>query len=151
MRDIKKRIANHPFFASLDAKHLGVLAEGAQEQAFEPGDVIVRTGQPAYHLYPVEEGKIVVEAHEPGASDTPVQTLGPGEVLGWSWLFAPYLWHLQARAVERTRTVRLDGGHLLARCEADHRLGYEVMKRVSQIVIARLQAVRKQGLEGGVR
>ena len=29
-----------------------------------------------------------------------VQTIGPGDALGWSWLFAPHRWHFTARAVE---------------------------------------------------
>lgn len=142
--EIGGRIANHPFFRGIDPEHLPTIGEGAQEEVFEPGAVILRPRQPAYHVYLIEEGKVSIEAPESPGADARLQIIGPGEVLGWSWLFAPFTWHLQARALERTRTIRLDGGHLLARCEADHKFGYELMKRVSQIVIARLQAVRKR-------
>ena len=144
MKDIQRRIAEHPFFRGIGTDHLGVASENAQEQVFEPSAMILKPGAPAYSVYLIEEGKVAVETHDWACGDAPIQTLGPGEVLGWSWLFAPFTWHLQARALERTRAIRLDGGHLLAQCEADHKLGYEVMKRVSQIVIARLQSARKQ-------
>ena len=136
------RIANHPFFNGLDPRYLGVVRAGAEEQVFEAGAMITKAGDLAYSVYLIEEGRVVVEAHDHG--DAFVQTLGPGDVLGWSWLFAPFRWHLQARAVERTRVIRLDGSHLLAQCEAHHRFGYEIMKRIARVVVARLQAARTQ-------
>ncbi len=138
------RIADHPLFKGISPEHLSVLSEGAREKVFEPGTIILSAGQPAYHLYLIEDGKIAIQTPAAASADAPLKTLGAGEVLGWSWLFAPYTWHLQARALERTRTVCLDGGHLVARCEADHRLGYELMKRISQIVISRLQSARNE-------
>jgi CRP-like cAMP-binding protein len=73
-----------------------------------------------------------------------VQELGDGDVLGWSWLFPPYVWHFQARALEPTEAVMIDGGHLLTAAERDPKFGYNLMKRVSRVVIQRLQATRKQ-------
>jgi hypothetical protein len=71
-------------------------------------------------------------------------------VLGWSWLFSPFVWHLQGRAIEPTIAVVLDGGHLLVVAERNHEFGYELMKRVSQVVIHRLQAARRQLLSAQV-
>jgi len=73
-----------------------------------------------------------------------IQDLGPGDVLGWSWLFPPFVWHLQARALEPTGAVVLDGAHLLIAAERNGNFGYELMKRVAQVLIHRLQATRKQ-------
>lgn len=58
----------------------------------------------------------------------------------------PLAGRVQVRSVERTRVIRLDGGHILAYCEADHTIGYEVIKRVSQILIERLHTA--VGLKG---
>jgi len=73
-----------------------------------------------------------------------LQIIDGGSVFGWSWLYAPFTWRLQVRAVERTRVIRLDGGHILAACEADRGLGYQIMKRVSQVMIERLHAAASQ-------
>ena len=73
-----------------------------------------------------------------------VQTLGAGEVLGWSWLFPPFLWDFQARAAEPTHVVVVSGARLLVTAECNHAFGYELMKRVVKIVIHRLQSTRKQ-------
>ena len=61
-----------------------------------------------------------------------------------SWLFPPFVWHFQARALEPTETIVLDGAHLLVAAERNGNLGYELMKRVAQVLIHRLQATRKQ-------
>jgi CRP/FNR family cyclic AMP-dependent transcriptional regulator len=87
---------------------------------------------------------VAVESHEPGAADRLVQLLEAGDALGWSWLFPPYEWHFQARAVEPTRAVVFNAAHLLVACEKDHDLGYDLMKRMAQVVIRRLQATRRQ-------
>ena len=76
-----------------------------------------------------------------------IETLGPGEVVGWSWLFEPYRWQFDGRAVAPTRVVAFDGACLRGKCEADHELGYELMRRFVASVIERLQATRLQLLD----
>jgi hypothetical protein len=73
--------------------------------------------------------------------------LGEGEILGWSWLIPPYNWHFDARAVELTRAIALDGKCLRNKCEQDHDLGYELLKRFAHIMEQRLQATRLQLLD----
>lgn len=144
---IEARAAAHPFLKGLESKWLSTVIAGAKERLFEPGTAIIRSGEPAYELHLIEQGRVAVEAHSSKGGDVCIQTIGPGDVLGWSWLFAPFSWHLQAKAIERTKTIALDGGHLLVRCENDHEIGYEIMRRVTAIVIERLQATRKKLVE----
>ena len=80
----------------------------------------------------------------PGDGDVHIQMLQGGDVLGWSWLFPPFAWNLQARAVKPTRVIRCDGGHLLVTAEEDEHFGHELMKCIARITIHRLQATRKQ-------
>ena len=68
-------------------------------------------------------------------------------MLGWSWLFPPYYWHFDARAVELTEAVFLHGAPLREECEADHDLGYELVKRMAEVMLKRLQATRRQLLK----
>ena len=70
-----------------------------------------------------------------------------GEILGWSWLVPPYRWHFDARAVELTRAIALDGKCLREKCEEDHDLGYEVMRRFVVIIAQRLEETRLQLLD----
>lgn len=147
MKTMHESITKFAFFDGMQPAHLAVLPEGAKTVQFKAGDVLFRERDPAGQFYLIESGKIALEAHEPANRTTLVQTLGAGDVLGWSWLFPPFVWHFQARAIEPTTVIALNGAHLLVSAERDHDFGYELMKRVAQVVIRRLQATRKQLLE----
>ncbi len=143
MEKLKSIINEHPFLKTMIPQFRGLLADGAVETKFKPDEVIFRQGEYADKFYLIQKGKVALESHEPGHDDVSVQMVGAGEVLGWSWLFPPFVWHFQARALEPTQAIAFNGAHLLVACEADHDLGYDVMKRVSQILIQRLQATRQ--------
>ena len=147
MNDLRQRVVSHPFFGGMKATHLSVLADCAREVTFARDEVLFREGDPANQFYLIESGRVILEAHEPANGTITVQELGEGEVLGWSWMFPPFAWHLQAHAAEPTHVIVLNGGHLLNAAERDHDFGYELMKRVAQVVIHRLQSTRKQLLE----
>lgn len=147
MKNINESILKYSFFDGMRPEHLAVLSNGAKTAQFNAGDTLFREREPASQFYLIESGKIVLEAHDPADGTSAVQTLGAGDVLGWSWLFPPFVWHFEARAVEPTTVLVLNGANLLVSAERDHDFGYEVMKRVAQVVIRRLQATRKQLLE----
>jgi len=144
MNTLNEAIINHAFFHGMKPENLALLTDGAKAVQFKAGEVLFREGEPANQFYLIESGKIALEAHEPANATTLVQTLGAGDVLGWSWLFPPFVWHFQARAIEPTNAIVLSGAHLLVTAERNHEFGYELMKRVAQVVIHRLQATRKQ-------
>jgi CRP/FNR family transcriptional regulator, cyclic AMP receptor protein len=144
MNALNETITKHPFFRGMPPEHLVLLSEGAREATLNAGEVLFREGEPANQFYLIESGTIALEAHQTAAGATLIQKLGAGEVLGWSWLFPPFIWHFQARAVEPTRVVVLSGAHLLITAERNRDFGYELMKRLAQVVIHRLQATRKQ-------
>ena len=73
--------------------------------------------------------------------------MGGGEILGWSWVSPPYHWHFNARTFKATRALVFDANCLRAKCEQDHDLGYEMLKRFSNIITARLDATRLQLLD----
>ena len=134
----------HPFLAGMDARHLQIVLHGAKEQQFQEGDIIFREGDPANTLYLIEDGQVQLDTTSAGSGTTTIQTLGAGDVLGWSWLFPPFAWHFRAQATQPTRAICCDGGHLLVQAEENPTFGYDVMRRISQLVIHRLQATRKK-------
>ena len=144
MNYLAPAIEQHPFFRDMKREHIGVVSKGATEMEFKRGEFLIHEDEPANRFFLIERGKVAVEAHDPGPIGVEVEELGPGEVLGWSWLFPPFTWHLRARAVEPTKVIVLNAAHLLRVAVNDHAFGYEIMKRVSQIIIHRLQAARRQ-------
>ena len=141
---VESVIAGHPFLRDLKPAHLHLLADSAMRVRFEAGELIFREGDPANRFYLLEQGRVSLESPRRDEAPVAVQVIGPGEVLGWSWLFPPYYWHFDARALEPTTAIFFYGTRLREQCEQDHSFGYEMMKRMAQVVIDRLQATRKQ-------
>jgi len=144
---LERVLSEHAFFCDLPARDLHTLAGCASNVHFHAHEAIFREGTQAERFYLIRSGKVAIEVFAPGQGALTIQTLGAGEVLGWSWLFPPYRWNFDARAVEETRAFALDGQCLRAKCEVDHDLGYELMKRFSQVMIERLRATRLQLLD----
>jgi CRP/FNR family transcriptional regulator, cyclic AMP receptor protein len=137
-------VEQQPFFKGLTARHLRLLTASALVMQFEAGQSIFQEGSPANRFYLILEGKVVLESDLEGCGIIPIQTLGPGDDLGWSWLFPPYYLHSSARALEQTKTIFFYGTRLREQCEQDHDFGYQLMGRIAEVVIKRLQATQRR-------
>jgi CRP/FNR family cyclic AMP-dependent transcriptional regulator len=144
MRTLEPILAEHPFLRDLDPKYIQLLTGCASNVRFEAGQFIFREGEAANQFYIVRHGQVALESYNPALGAVTILTLGEGDVLGWSWLILPYKWMFDARALTLTRAIAFDAECLRAKCESDHDLGYELMKRVTQIIAQRLQATRLQ-------
>jgi CRP-like cAMP-binding protein len=153
METLERILSEHPFFKGLEEPYLQLLVGCASNVRFNAGEVVFREGEEANQFYLIRQGKVAVEMFAPSRGPIILQTLGEGEVLGWSWLVAPYKWRFDGRAVELTRAIALDGECLRGKCEEDHNLGYELMKRVSHVMEKLVEATRLQLLDvyGGSR
>ena len=118
---------------------------------FEEGETILGEGELANRFYLIESGSVAIESEVMARPKALIQTLGAGEVLGWSWLFPPYFWHFDARALEPVEAVFLYGTPLREECESDHELGYELMKRLAEVMVKRLQSTRWKLLGAALR
>ena len=147
MKTTTSLIVDHPFLGSFSREHLDLILEHAVEVQFEPGEVIFKENDPANRFYLIEYGKVTLETHLPHDGDIVVQTLAGGDVVGWSWLFPPYYWHCDARVVEPATAIFLYGTRLREQCEQDHDFGYEMLKRMNQVIVQRLQSARRQLIE----
>ena len=140
-----ERIVNeHPFLADLAAEHVHLVTGCAKNVRFEAGSYILREGDPADEFYLIREGRVALEIHAPGKREITFLTVGPGEIIGVSWLVPPYRWSYDARAIDQVRAISLDAKCLRGKCDADHSLGYEMMTRFVPILVQRLQATRLQ-------
>lgn len=144
MESLERILAEHRFFRNLDPHYLATIVGCASNVRFEHGQFLFREGQEANAFYLIRHGELALEIFSPSHGPVTIETLGEGDVVGWSWLIPPYRWHFDARALSLVRAIALDGKCLRTKCEADHDLGYELLKRFSTIVEERLQATRLQ-------
>lgn len=147
METLENTLAEHPFFHGLEPRYLQLAVGCASNVRFDAGEFILREGEEANHFFLIRHGKVSLEVFAPNRGSIAIQTLEEGDILGWSWLIPPYQWRFDARAVELTRAIALDGKCLRAKCEEDHDLGYELLKRFAAILGRRLDATRFQLLD----
>ena len=140
-------LAKHPFFLDLPPDYLRLVTGCAANVRFAKGAVIAREGERQDQFFLIREGKAAVSTNIPGKGSITVQTLTTDDVLGWSWIFPPYLWAFDVVAVDELLTISLDGKCLRGKCDADPKLGYEMMKRVARIMTERLKATRLQMMD----
>lgn len=144
---LEKPIAEHPLFKGLDPDFLTLVTGCAKNVRFEAGQYLFHEGDPSEEIYLVRFGQVALEVSAPGQGTLNYFTTGPGEVIGLSWLVPPYRWTHDARATELVRAISLDANCLRNKCEADHDLGYEVMKRFTPFLVDELHSARLQMLD----
>jgi CRP-like cAMP-binding protein len=147
MENLETIIGTHPFFADLDPRWLKLIAPCASMVTYAAGRMIYREDDEADQFILILQGRVSIEVFVPGRGPLTIQTIGPEDVLGWSWLFPPYRRQFDARAVEPTTGVALDGRCLRDMVEELHDFGYELIKRFSLVAVTRLRATSRQLLD----
>ena len=135
---------SHAFLRGLSDRHLMLLASGAQPFTAKPGDFLAREGEPSRTFYLIQSGRVTLGVMTPDRGLVPSQVVGPGEVVGWSWVVPPHRWQFTAQAIDPVRGLAFDADWLRERCEQDHELGYIFMRHLLGVVAGRLAAARLQ-------
>lgn len=136
-----------PVFRGMDADQLAFIAGCGWHVRIPAGDTVFKLGEPADRFFVLERGQVALEVRGAHAQAHRIATVGEREVLGWSWLFPPYTWHFEARAVEDVEGFAFDGACLRDKLDDDPAFGYDLMKRFAAVVLDRLQATRLQLVE----
>ncbi len=147
MESLEKILIQHPFVEGLPSEHINLILGCAKNAVFEPGKYLFKENEEANSFYIIRSGKVALEIYSAEAGSIIIQTLGEGDIIGWSWMVPPYQWRFDARAVELTRVIELDGTCLRNKCEIDPKLGYEIMKRLANVFEQRINAMRLQLLD----
>lgn len=140
-------ISSNPFFATLIPAQQEQLAVCARRAKFQPGDLIIKEGDPSNTFFVIGHGTVVLTAHTLRRGDISIQTVQDGDVLGWSWLFPPFKWHFDARAQTLVRAIAFDATMVRELSENDHEIGYQLMRRFASVMLDRLQTARMQLLD----
>ncbi len=147
MANLEEILQEHPLFVGAAADLVRLVAGCARNHVFRAGDYLFHEGGAADEFFLVRHGRVALEINAPGRAAIVFETVGVGDFVGASWLIPPYRWAFDARAVELTRATGIDAACLRGKCEADHDLGYEMMKRFLPPLVKRLHATRLQILD----
>ncbi len=143
MRTLEQEISESQMFLGLEPSYFELIAGCARNEHVKPGTLLLREGEPADKFFLIRHGTVSLELAAP-TGPLVIQTLSDGEVVGWSWLFAPYQWAMDARGVTECSLLTFDAACLRGKVEADHELGYQLMSRFAANIVDRLQATRFQ-------
>jgi CRP-like cAMP-binding protein len=146
-KDIDALLAEHSFFKDMKDSYRVLIAGCGKNVHFDTEHLIARTDEPANEFFAIRHGRVSIELHSPERGPLILQTVEAGDILGWSWLFPPYRWTFDLRALEPVRAISFDGECLRGKCERDPAMGYDFMKRFAQVFMQRLQAARLQLLD----
>lgn len=147
IESLARSLADQPFFKELTQAQVEFLAGCAKNARFAAGEYVVREGQLADAMFLIRSGRIAIESHVPTKGSIQVDSLGPGDVLGWSVLLPPFRWHLDARALEPTLAFSLDANCVRGKVQADHSFGYAFTLRLLAEASQRLAQARLQQLD----
>jgi CRP/FNR family transcriptional regulator, cyclic AMP receptor protein len=142
-KKFEKEVAAHPFLLGMNERHVRSLADCAMHSHYHADTTIFREGEPANRFYLIVRGRVRLESSTLG-EPVQVDEIHDGDLLGWSWLFPPYAWHFTARTLKETDAIFFYGTILREYCEKDHSLGFELFKRMSAVMLRRLQAARQK-------
>jgi CRP-like cAMP-binding protein len=147
MEGLERIVSEHRFFAGLNQEFVDLVTGCCMNVRFDAGQFLLREGEAADRIYLIRHGRVALQISAPGRGEIVFQTLGEGELVGVSWLIPPYRWSHDAKALELVRAIAIDAKCLRNKSEADHSLGYEMMKRFVPVLVERLQATRMQILD----
>ncbi|GAA4559338.1 Crp/Fnr family transcriptional regulator [Streptomyces collinus] len=131
----------------LTAGHRERLMRVAREVSFDTGTRLFEEGRHADRFWIVRTGTVVLDLHVPGRRAAVIESLGNGELVGWSWHFPPYVWQLGAEAVSPVRAHEFDAEAVRAMCARDPEFGRAIADWVGRVVAHRLHASRVRLLD----
>jgi CRP/FNR family cyclic AMP-dependent transcriptional regulator len=144
-------LAAHPFLHGMSRDHRAVLAQAASDVTFLAGHRFFEDGGHATRFWLVQSGHVTVNVQVPGQGRVPIDTIGMGELIGWSWLFPPFMWAFGAVAASPVEAFEFDARTVRARCASDPALGYEVTWRVAQVLTKRLKSTRSRLITASIQ
>ncbi len=147
MTTMRELVTSHPFTKGMNEASLELISGCARNVVFSPGDLLCAEGASADTFYLLRRGRVSIDVHAPGRGSIVIETVGPNDVVGWSWLVPPYRWTFDARAMDDVGCVAIDGACVRAKALADPALGFDLLSRISETLLARLQSTRLRLLD----
>ncbi|MFI9614988.1 Crp/Fnr family transcriptional regulator [Streptomyces sp. NPDC052023] len=131
----------------LPAEHRERLMRIAREVSFDAGVRLFEEGRRADRFWIIRTGTVTLDLKVPGRRAAVIESLGPGQLVGWSWHFPPYLWHLGAEAMSPVRAWEFDADAVRALCAEDPEFGRAIAHWVGHVVADRLHTSRSRLLD----
>ena len=141
-QSITEYLSAHEFFSEFSDDILKFLCECSSMREIKKGQILFLQGENADKFYVVRSGRISLQMPAIMGPTLEIQAVDEDQVLGWSWLISPYQWNFQTKAEEDSELLQFDGAAILAQCELDPKLGFELVKKFAALMSVGLNAAR---------
>src|SRR5512133_421363 len=148
IEEVVGELRNIPWFQELTEEHVRQIAAISRIRPLKTGEVLFREGDKQDSVYIVLQGRVGLEMFVPHRGKVRFYTAETWEIFGWSSV-TPNVRQRTASAVAVVEGIVLcvDAEKLYQICDEDHDLGYLVMRRLANVVAARLLVTRLQLLD----
>jgi CRP-like cAMP-binding protein len=141
------------FFRGLTDPELERIAALCKEQSLEKKESYLEEYKTDNIVHLILEGKIAAIVHIPNIThvknEIVVDVLREGDVYGWPFLIKTSPMS-NLRVLEPVKLLNLNAQDLLDLCEADHNIGYIVMRNLSTLISSKLKRQRMSMLNAMV-
>ena len=146
MENLERVLTEHPLLADLRADQLATMAGCVANRRFAAGEFLLREGDRHGQIFLIRAGTVAIETGVPGGAPVTIETLGPGDVLGLSWLTDAKA-HFDCRARDTVIAFVIDQDCLRAKMDRDVELGYALSSSLLELTYERLARLRLQRLD----
>lgn len=135
-------------FHSLTDSQLEKVAHICREKTYQGGERVLNEGEEAKELYILEEGKAILEMKIDLAPYRParyvtIEAVTKGDSFGLSALIPPHIFRFSVVCLEPCKVIAIDRAQLFNLLQEDLAVGYEVMKKLAELVMSRLIHTRQ--------
>jgi CRP/FNR family cyclic AMP-dependent transcriptional regulator len=141
-------LSQFPLFAGLSPAHQTILVRTGHPVELVKRKRLFTENTPATGCWLIHRGQVVIETLVLGRGPMSIETLGPNELVGWSWFVPPYRWRFTAVARTQVSAVELDTDLLRATARENPEFGYALSQQMLAVVAQRLQHTRKRLVDG---
>jgi CRP/FNR family transcriptional regulator, cyclic AMP receptor protein len=147
----KAILGAQPFLRGMADRHLAKLAALCEHIALPARQRLIEQGATADRFWLIDAGQVTIDTTVPGQGRLIIASLGRGDVIGLAWMMPPYQWRFGAVTAQPMQAYEFDARAVRAACDEDPSLGYELGRRVSGVLVRRLEAIHDRLLEASAR
>lgn len=144
---ILKSLQSSVLGRELSTDHLQALQTLAVCENHSVGTALFQEGLPADSLFILDSGRVGLDIRVPLRGAVRIQTVGAGDLLGWSPLVGDGHMTATATVLDAAAVLKIPGPQLKSACIRDPLLGYAVMHRIALALARRLHGTRLQMLD----
>jgi CRP-like cAMP-binding protein len=106
------------------------------------GTILAHEGDKADCFFIVIEGELSICNHVPKKGTKILETLGPGEMVGWSWLLKSSNWSFDVQVHRKASVLKIPAAKIFQLMEKDFAFKEAILVSVIEVLASRLKNTR---------